>query len=475
MAARGTALAILVVLPVLAVLSAGAQNPAAPGTDDWKYDVIRLKKGLILQGLVVEQTRDQVVLKCISRKPGRPTIVFTHYLAPNEIDRMVLLDAQERDRLHRRLEAVKNEQQMLAEQLKMLNSGSRPDPPAADAVALKPAPWPVEGKGRALTYQSTYFHLISNSREEVVQLAALLLEQVYHAYARCLPPRNGSAQPTTILVVRSLPEYWQLLQDRGLTFTNGAYYDVGRNQVVCGSDLDRLIDELEKSRATHAKLAAELAERKAELNAVYKGKVPMELLTALLAGQREIKSTEERNGTAFKLARDRFFQRLYHEAFHSYLNNWVYPPGEFEVPLWLNEGLAQIFETAIVEAGTLRVGHADEGRWKDIRESLKTETLLPLTELLRSTPAQFQLAHRSLQQASDRHYLASWGLAFYLTFDRKVLGGKEMDEYVRALKRGADPLDAFQQLVGKPLPAFEKDYLLFLKALRLDGTAPRRE
>jgi len=32
------------------------------------------------------------------------------------------------------------------------------------------------------------------------------------------------------------------------------------------------------------------------------------------------------------------------------------------VPLWLDEGLAQIFETALVEAGELRVGHAERSR-----------------------------------------------------------------------------------------------------------------
>ena len=135
-----------------------------------------------------------------------------------------------------------------------------------------------------------------------------------------------------------------------------------------------------------------------------------------------------------------------------------------------NEGLAQIFETAIFEAGELRVGHADKERYEAVRIALARGTLLPLTDLLRSGPAQFQVAHSSSQQASDRHYLASWALAFHLTFERKVLGSKAMDEYVRALKRGLDPLLAFRDLVGQPLPEFEKSYLQYLKSLRQDGT-----
>ena len=52
------------------------------------------------------------------------------------------------------------------------------------------AGWPPDGKGKALAYQSAHFRLLSNSREEVVQLTAIQLEQVYAAYARSLPPRN---------------------------------------------------------------------------------------------------------------------------------------------------------------------------------------------------------------------------------------------------------------------------------------------
>src|SRR6516225_9397706 len=58
-----------------------------------------------------------------------------------------------------------------------------------------------------------------------------------------------------------------------------------------------------------------------------------------------------KNDGLFKEATRHLFQTLYHEAFHAYLVNFVYPPEDGEAPRWLNEGLAQIFETAIVEAG----------------------------------------------------------------------------------------------------------------------------
>jgi hypothetical protein len=55
-------------------------------------------------------------------------------------------------------------------------------------------------------------------------------------------------------------------------------------------------------------------------------------------------------------------------------------------------------------------------------------------------------------------------------FERRIVGTARLDEYVRALGRGVDPLLAFRDLVGKPLDAFEKEFHSYLSRLRPDGT-----
>src|SRR5205085_1492762 len=89
---------------------------------------------------------------------------------------------------------------------------------------------------------------------------------------------------------------------------------------------------------------------------------------------------------------------------------------------WLNEGMAQIFETAIVEAAELRVGHVDRPRLARVKKALaEKDGLVPLAELLRAGPKQFHVLHASDHQVADRHYLTSWALAFYLLFDQNLL------------------------------------------------------
>jgi hypothetical protein len=464
---RPAVVAGLVLLAGLAPLAADR-----PGGDEWKYDVVHRKGGLLpLRGLVVDQGTDYVRVKCISRKPGSPTIVIPENVPKKDVAKLELLEGKERDLLRGRLEALQRERAALARHLKLLDPKRKGVLRSGDAVDLRRAPWPPDPKVKGLLYQSAHFRLVSNARAEVVQLAAIHLEQIYAAYVRALPPRTKKAEPTTVLLTRSLADYQELARKRGLVLANPAFYDPARNQVVCGSDLERLCDEREKVREHHARLRVKIKERKDALAKVYRKKVPPELLAPLAEAEKKIAQADKGNDEKFGRVQDRLFQRLYHEAFHAYLSTFVYPDRDGPLPLWFNEGLAQVFESAIVEVGELRVGHADPERYKEVRRALAKGTLLPLKDLLRSENKHFLVAHGGDRQAPDRYYLASWALAFHLTFERKLLGTRALDDYVQALKRGTDPLLAFRDLVGQPLDAFEKQYLKYLQKLRLDGTA----
>jgi hypothetical protein len=440
-----------------------------PGSVEWKYDVVHRKGGTLLRGLVLHETPTVVRMQCISRRPGSPTVVYPIEVPREDVVRIELLPDEERDQLRKRLEALRQERRTLIEHLRSLDPGAA-GPRPADRVELRPTEWVLPGRTTALEYRSTYFHLISSARREVVELAAMHLEQVYAAYARLLPERT-KASPTRIVLAGSLADYQGLLRGSGVTFTNPAYYDTERNQVVCVSILERLTDDLERTRTHHARLLTQLQEKENELKEAYRGTIPVALKAPLDEARKNINKTEVDNAEVFQRARDRLFQRLYHEAFHAYLAAFVYQPGEAAVPRWLNEGLAQIFETAIVEVGEMRVGYPDPERRKAVLKALKEDTLLPLDDLLRAGPKQFQVAHGGNRQVSDRHYLASWALAFYLTFDQKVLGTPALDEYVRSLRHGTDVAEAFQALVHRPLPELEKGLREYLAHLPQQGSA----
>jgi hypothetical protein len=423
-----------------------------PATEEWKFDVIHLKSGGTLSGLVVKETSDAVVFWRVNRKPGASTTVISATIGRREIDHIDALDEKDRE--------------VLSARLKALDPTGRGEIQRMASLVLSTGDWGKDGKGQARVYRSDYFILESNAAEDVVRRAAVRLENVYAAYTRYLPPRVGTAEPTRILLARSLSDYQALLRESGQpALVNPALYDSTNNRIYCGSDLQRLGDDLERIRTEHQRSLTDLNTKEAELNKLYKGKTPAHLLTPIRESRARIALQDDRNDRLFQEATGRLFQRLYHEAFHAYLANFVYPPSDAEVPRWLNEGLAQIFESAIIEAGELRVGHADRDRLRRVRTMLTKGEFLPLDDLLKSGPKQFLVVHATDRQISDRYYLASWALAYYLTFERRLLAGKAMREYVQALHRGGNPATAFHEFVDQPLPDFEKDFHRFMERL----------
>ncbi|MFQ3651702.1 MAG: DUF1570 domain-containing protein, partial [Gemmataceae bacterium] len=418
----------------LLLLAIAAETPLAPPReDDWKYDQVIRRKGPALVGLVLHHNRTEVRITCIRRKPGSPTLLFTDTLPRDEVLELRLLEDDERKKLVARLEALRRERELLNALTRALDPSEKPPELPADILELEKTPWPGDEKLAALRYRSAHFELVAATRPEIVQLCALHLEQIYEAYGRLLPPRTKEVTPTTILLPRSFSDYQAIAKSRGLDLLNPAFYDPERNQVVCGSDLERLCEERDTIRQHHFRLRADIRARRAELNKIYKGRPPSGLLAPMAEAEKRIALSEQKNGQLLARSRERLFQRLYHEAFHAYLGTFVFPGNEYSVPVWLNEGLAQVFETARVELGELRLGLPDAERLKAAQAVLDKGEFPSLRTVLRSGPKEFLVGHGSDRPTSDRFYLAAWALTHYLTFERRQLSSTALETYVRAL------------------------------------------
>ena len=459
-------------LSALVLLTASVA--CAQPTNTWNFDRLELKTGHVFDGLMLDENVYRTTFRIVSRPAGRPTVTLTTWFTPTEIKSLKKLNDDDRKILKDRMAELDNHAEGDSERLSLMQ---------LKATTLQ------SSDAKALRYESDQFELVSGAPEEITRRAALRLEQMNAAFTRVLPPRYAAAKPIRVELAGTNEQYKAAIQSLGTSVLNSAVYVPNENRIICGSELARLGDELAKTRKHHEGQLAAIAKTEKELRELYKGQ-RTELERYLGATKKErdkVIVAERENTAAFDRATRQMFGALYHEAFHAYANSFVYPTrtmeqiragkGYGELPRWLNEGLAQLFEDPIIEAGELRIGHADALRLKQVQTylTLKSPTsemigLVPLAELLVSGKEQFVTAHINKKEITDRTYLSAWALAYYLTFEKRLIGTKVLDEYIAAVNTGTDAKKAFAKLVEVDLATFEKDWHEYLKRLQPDGT-----
>jgi chaperonin cofactor prefoldin len=444
--------------------------------DEWKYDVVVLKAGAPpdgpreLKGLFIgyREGAAEVEIRVIHRDEGRPTRLepSTFKVKRTDTESIDPLDAADRAVLEGRVKALTRTPQELNKRFEKLK-------PEIIEIDFGKA-----GKKKGFRYKDDGEHFIleSNVTEDLFVRSAKRLALLYNAFAHTLPARHPSGKPTTILLAGTQADYQSLLRVRGLTIFHPAFYDPARNQVVCGTDLERLGTQLEQARKDNDKVAEELKKRRSDLQALYKGRIPPEVLRPLTDSEKQLAAARAANDKVFDEATRMLFARLSHESFHAYLAAFVYTGEREEMPRWLNEGLAQLYETALIEGDEVRIARPDPDRLKRARAALAAGELVPLKDMLRSGPKQFVVAHASDKETSDRYYLTSWALALYLETDAtegKGLGAKKLEDFCRATRAGEDALESFAALVGRKsddLADFETKFREHIQKVR---PAPR--
>ena len=136
--------------------------------------------------------------------------------------------------------------------------------------------------------------------------------------------------------------------------------------------------------------------------------------------------------------------------------------------MWLDEGLAQVFETTPLEAGELRLDAPDPVRLKALEELLTGRDAPPLVDLLRAGQSQFLIGHAGGRKASQQSYLMAWGLAFHLAVLEPVLTPTSLAAICEPVD-GADEstrVVEFERLVGMPIAEFDAAWRRRMLALR---------
>jgi hypothetical protein len=466
-------------------IAAAGQPPTeagdSPGLDlasagEWPLERIQFKGGSVRHGLVRApqpeelSTAETVTFQSVHRRPGQPMYLVRSPYSMETVAKIDYLPAQERAKLIERLDQYQNLDTLEAQQM--------------DQLVLKPS----ERGGPQWVYDtSPWFRLESWTDERMTRKSILRIEQIFAAYSEILPPRTKPQQPLRIQLYGSMREYHAFQKGLDYRFQNPAVYVPKLNVLAAGSELTAYANRLAEVDRRHAAIQARYDQLAAAMPAELRklsedleksGVPPAERRNTRLAAERKwkqeladvrlrIEAIERSNDAQFKLVTGEMFARLSHEAFHAYLENSVYPQAQYDVPRWLNEGLAQVFEDGLLELGTLRLDAPSPNRLAALQTDLPRTPQLSLAELLTADSGAFLVAHPTNAQASQRHYLYSWGLAHYLAVREPILEVSRLDRYVDRRNQESNPIARFEQLIGTPLAQFEarwREEILALKA-----------
>ncbi|MBN2473263.1 MAG: DUF1570 domain-containing protein [Pirellulales bacterium] len=438
-------------------LSGAVAAPPAPNqVAHWPTESVQLQGGREVRGLI--ESEDDVWVRVIEirRLPGRPMYLLIRSIDRASIAGVTRLEPDARAELRQRIDRFRNR--------------SRIERGREEAVRLSLV---TLGDTHFQQYRGKWFTFQSTVEEAMTRRLIVRVEQVFTAYRQVLPPRVTPSRPLRLVVYGSKDEYRGHLGRLGVDLHNPACFVCEDNLVLAGSELSRHAAQLAAVTAHHDQLRDELKrleeEFAARLSALARqlqqeGKPKdqiRDLLTAekagferrILAKQRELDSCDRRNEQLFDEATGRMLARLYHEAFHAYLENYVYPHGDYRVPHWLHEGLAMIFEGGLLESETLRVDAPHREALRQLQTELRGDDPLPLDELLTAGPQAFLGP-----EPVNRYYLYSWGLVYYLAFEKQLLGNPALDQYVRPPSPELSAPRRFEALIQMPLPAFEASW-----------------
>ncbi len=160
--------------------------------------------------------------------------------------------------------------------------------------------------------------------------------------------------------------------------------------------------------------------------------------------------------------RGEVFATLQHEGFHQF----AFIKTRGNLPIWVNEGLAEYFGDAAVVAGKVKHGIVDADRLRRVRDALDTKTAIPFDQMLTINSQRWFANFGSPQGALQ--YDQAWSIVHFLIHADKRFE-RAFSRYLGLLSEGKYPAHAFADAFGSNDPApFERRYLRFIEELEPD-------
>lgn len=169
--------------------------------------------------------------------------------------------------------------------------------------------------------------------------------------------------------------------------------------------------------------------------------------------------------------RDGLRRTLQHEAFHQFAYNVISP----NLPVWLNEGMAQLFEEAVWDGTSFWLGNVPPRRLRQLKNDLAKVRLIDFSRMLTMSQDQWAQNLGADGDLGATQYNQCWAMVHFLTFvtDDKgePLHRKRLINLLRLLHDGKESAAAFREAFSPNVRGFQDRFSEYASTLEATPTA----
>jgi len=161
--------------------------------------------------------------------------------------------------------------------------------------------------------------------------------------------------------------------------------------------------------------------------------------------------------------RDGLRRTLQHEAFHQFAHGAI----SDDLPVWLNEGLSQIFEEGLWTGSRFWIGHVPPRRVRQLQFDISKKRLLDFKSFINLSHEDWA---KTLARDPDRgaaRYNQAWAMTHFL-----IYAGDESNQYrqrlltmLKLLHRGSPAGAAFEEAFGTNYKGFQERFFAWAKQM----------
>jgi hypothetical protein len=253
------------------------------------------------------------------------------------------------------------------------------------------------------------------------------------------------------------------------------YTDVDRDLALdIGRQMDAMYTEYQRRLArfpmdrSGARLAAYLFQRQSDYLA-YVGPAGRNTGGVFMPRQQALAAFVDNQGLS-SLRRT-----LRHEAFHQF----AYLVFEMKLPIWINEGMAQVFEEGIWTGQDFLLGQVPPRRVRHLKSDLAcidNRGLIPFTQLMAFTPERWAKVLNTDERQAMTEYNQSWAMVHFLVHARDAAGREKFRgmflDMLDLIRDGKSGEDAFAgAFAGGNVKGFQDRFVEYARDLQPTAAA----